>query len=296
MSDNLEQFANTEIEAYRLFTEKYRLQYPEPQPPERITWKDAGPMYFLKIITTVAVVLLAAMRTAEQFYNVASINNQGMFPYFEAFLAVLGLEGLLVVLAAGNASKRKEINQFWSNLGIILILSISLIAGFGQSIVAIPEIPEMLYNSFSIALSIALASASIVAYIGGEIIGQELARMEIDYQKAIKLYREGTESYNGSLIAAWNRSEERKIARSDVKQMARNVSGNFRKVSATPPTEWAIAPQNTADWRKLKPEEKDALADMSIEEMVSLYPITERTARNWKVNLKSEGYYERMDG
>lgn len=266
MSDILD-INSQEFEVYQSYRQLYEAQHPQPEMKNEADWTDAGLIFKGKIITTVAAVLLAGFRTAEQFYLAASNGDNLWLGWFEAILAVLAIEGLILFLAADKAKRRGEVHEWVSWIGIFIALGISLVAGLGQSLNVVINLDTQIAEWFTLALAVGLSLASLVAYIGGEIIGQELARIDAANDKNRDEYYKELESWENSLNASWSRSQERKLVRSGLSKPVEN----FPKVSA-----------NYSDWRHVPHEERIKMSQMTAKEIRDTYGVEERTSYNWK--------------
>lgn len=213
-----------EQEAFIAFRETYELINPPPDRPSKIQVSDAGLVYWIKIISVLAVLLLVAMRTAEQFYKASLLDSGNHYvALFSAVLSVIGIEGLMLALAINRAKRAKKVNYTWEIVGIVLTLAISFLAGIGQSLSIVDTLNQAVIGWLTISLAIALSVASIVAYIGGEIIGSQIAELESSYQTAMREYKQEIDEYDNGLIRSWNGSPERRLVRGDLVQQAKDV-------------------------------------------------------------------------
>jgi len=263
MSDFVE-ISHKELEGFEAYRELYATKNPPPEVPSVYSFRDAGLLYYGKIITTVSAVLLAGFRTAEQFYLSASQENVTL-GMVEAVLSVLAIEGLILFLAADRAKRRERLHPFLETAGIVMALGISLLAGLGQSIRLVSGLDETLLTNFTTALAFGLAFASFVAYIAGEILGQELVRIELRNREMQYDYKTSLSEWENGLNSSWNRSQERKLARGKITESFRNF------------------PDKSLDWRNLSSTDKADIAGMTTKQIVEKYGVSDRTATNWKV-------------
>lgn len=265
-----------ELEAFEGFRELFAAKNPPPQQRKAVSWRDIGFLYVLKMTTIIAAVLLAGFRTAEQFYLSAATEGIAWIGWAEAVLAVLAIEGFLVSAAADKARKNQHQTPWLINLGVFLALVISLLAGLGQSFRLLDVAYQELISNFTLYLAIGLASASVIAWIAGETLGQELAWIDIENEKLSEEYETELEAWQKSLESSWNRSPERKAIRGN-----RKVSESFRNFPETQET-------NGLHWRTLPQEDKMKIITMSVPEIMNQYGLIERTARNWLNNAKRD--------
>lgn len=266
MTTDLLSVNEQEFEVYQSFKRLYLAQHPFPVMKNEFSWKDAGFIFKGKVVTTIAAVLLAGFRTAEQFYLAASNQGSKILGWSEALLAVLAIEGLILFLAADRAKRRGQIHNWISTIGIILALIVSLLAGLGQSVRLINNLNQEILGWFSVALAIGLAFASFVAYIGGEIIGQELARIDLANDGNRKVYSTQVGKWEEGLNASWVRSQERKVVRVG---LSTSLSES-QKVSET-----------YSDWRDVPHNERLKIAALTPKQIQKEYGVEERTSYHW---------------
>ncbi len=205
----LEQLTEEEIKGYEIYRKKYMTLYPPPQKPSP---SRQGWQFWAYILVSVAAVLLASMRTAEQFYRAATFSANPVLGYIEAFLAVFTVETGIVVYAAVIAVRRKKISQWVMWVGIVLLAAISIVAGLGQSLYLSTDIDPSILKYTEYMLSILIGpGASIAALIGGHILGQQISAAAQEYEKSTAEFELEMEQYNDKVIRAWQRSVERKI-------------------------------------------------------------------------------------
>ncbi len=207
--NDLEHLTEEEIKGFEIYRRKHITLYPPPPKPNPTKQGWEFKAYF---IVSVAAVLLASMRTAEQFYRAATFSANPILGFIEAFLAVFTVETGIVVYAAVIAARRKKISQWVMWVGIILLASISIVAGLGQSLYLSSDLdPSILkYTEYMLSLLIG-PGASIAALIGGHILGQQISASAQAYEQANAEYELEMEQYNDKVIRAWQRSVERKI-------------------------------------------------------------------------------------
>jgi hypothetical protein len=210
-TEDLTLLAEEEIRGFRIFREKYRALNPPPTRPSPV---KQGWEFTAYILVSVASVLLASMRTAEQFYRAAAFSANPILGFIEAFLAIFTVESGIVVYAAVLASRSKKISQWVLVLGIILLSAISITAGLGQSLHLATELDPIFirYTEYALLLLIG-PGASVAALIGGHILGQQIAMAAQEYENMLKEYEANLEEYNNRIKRAWDRSGERKVVR-----------------------------------------------------------------------------------
>jgi uncharacterized membrane protein len=205
----LEQLTEEEIRGYEIYRRKFMALYPPPEKPRPV---KQGWEFYAYFLVSVAAVLLASMRTAEQFYRAATFSANPILGYVEAFLAVFTVETGIVVYAAVLAVRRKSIAHWVMWVGIILLAAISIVAGLGQSLYLTSDIDPSILKYTEYMLSILIGpGASIAALIGGHILGQQIANAAQQYERATNEYDTELQQYNERIIRTWQRSIERRI-------------------------------------------------------------------------------------
>lgn len=206
---DLEQLTEEEIRGFEIYRRKYVSLYPPPLKPNPA---KQGWEFRAYLIVSVAAVLLASMRTAEQFYRAATFSANPVLGYIEAFLAVFTVETGIVVYAAVIAARRKKVAQWVMWVGIVLLAAISIVAGLGQSLYLSTDIDPSILKWTEYMLSLLIGpGASIAALIGGHILGQQIATAAQAYEQMEAEYELELEQYNERLIRTWLRSVERKV-------------------------------------------------------------------------------------
>lgn len=213
---NLEELTQQETDAFELYRDKYELQHPVPAPPSA---RGLGWQFYLLVLTSLAAVVLAALRTAEQFYLAASLSGSPIFSLAEAIAAMVAIEGGIVIYAAIRAEANKKVSNATLGIGIFLMVLISTFAGLGQSLRLIDNINAELMIYFQYALSIVIGvGASALAWIGGEVLGSQIARVGTYSENASEKYDQELDQYNSRLLSSWNNSIERRSIRNDFVQ------------------------------------------------------------------------------
>ena len=212
MLDELQLMAEEEVKAFHIYGDKYRALNPLPAKPSPI---KQGWEFKAYLLVSIASVLLASMRTAEQFYRAAVFSSATpVLGFVEAFLAVFTVEAGIVVYAAVMASRSRKISPWVLGVGIVLLAAISITAGMAQSLHLATDVDPMITHYVEIALSLLIGpGASIAALIGGHILGQQIAMAAKQYEELLEAYDGEVEEYNLKLKKSWERSDERKTAK-----------------------------------------------------------------------------------
>jgi len=230
---NLEELTQRETDAFELYRDKYELQHTIPEPPST---RGLGWQFYLLVLTSLAAVILAALRTAEQFYLAASLSGSPIFSLAEAIAAMIAIEGGIVIYAAIRAENNKKVSNSTLGIGIFLMVLISTFAGLGQSLRLIDNINTELMIYFQYALSIVIGvGASALAWIGGEVLGSQIAKVGTYSEIAYDHYQQEVENYNNRLLASWNNSLERRSIRGDFVQSVQTPVPRYNEGTAEVP-------------------------------------------------------------
>lgn len=301
-----------EQQAFEVHIQSYKRLNPMPRPRkvDGIGWQ-----FWIALPVTVSQIVLAAMRTAAIFYAAASLSGFGnMFALVEASAVMLAVEGGLVVysaIRAANNAKSKSAEQLdayntrlaW---GIGFMVVVSVLAGLGQSIGLIEYIDVRVLTGFQYTLSLVIGvGASVIAWIGGEVLGTQIAKVGIAREEAMAEYKEEMEKYWDGLRSSWERSQERKYIRQPLSQLPVQTVVNYENFSESFPIQASYnaktfpkdmpqgMPVHLKDWRQLR----DSLSKIQMEWILStdrktvadVFDVNHRTANSWKENILEEG-------
>lgn len=211
---NLEDATLSEVEAFALYREKYAQMHP---PPQMSALGGYGWQFALLLVTSAAAVILAALRTANQFYRAASLSGDAFLAYAEAVAVLFAVEGGIVVYSAIRSAAKKNVSMSRLGLGIGIMVIISTFAGLGQSLHLIENIDSTFQLYFEYGLSFVIGvGASVIAWIGGDVLGSQIALVGVKREQKGKDYGEEKGAWEARLLASWANSPERKIARGDL--------------------------------------------------------------------------------
>jgi hypothetical protein len=243
-----------EISALENFRRKYVVLVPPPIPTRVTLMGTIGWQFWLIILQAFAAIILASMRTASMFYNVALLGIKNpTIAFVEAVSALIAIEGGIVVYATLRAEiqNRKtdashsgeehiEIKASLSRLlaGEILGILISVVAGLGVSMTGLGL--NGTWFTWILALTIGIG-ASIIAAVSGDVLGVTLARLA-NVRDLIAIKFAGDHSaWEDKMFRSWNASEERKIVRGELRNIlpVRSSRMNQRKNGPTNTTDVA---------------------------------------------------------
>jgi hypothetical protein len=211
---DMQEITLREEEAFYLYKEKYQQMHPPPQPN---AVGGLGWQFFLLVLTSLFAVILAGLRTADQFYRAALLGGNQVLAYAEAVSVMFVVEGGIVVYSAIRSSTNKTISNARLGWGIGIMVLISTFAGLGQSLHLISNIDPTFQRYFEYGLSLVIGvGASALAWIGGEVLGSQIAKQGDKREQAQRAYEKEESAWQGEMLSSWSRSPERKIARGEL--------------------------------------------------------------------------------
>jgi hypothetical protein len=211
---DLEAISHQEEEAFELYKQRFIQQHPMPflRRATGLDWK-----FYAILVTSIGALALATLRTMDIFYEAALLSGNPYLAIAEAVAVVLAIEGGILVWSAVRASSRGDVGMGKLGFGIALAVLISMFAGLGQSLHLIENINTELLRYFQYSLTLIIGvGASLVAWIGGEVLGGQIAQAGQRQEDAGLSYREQKQVYYDRLLASWQRSAERKMVRGDL--------------------------------------------------------------------------------
>jgi len=259
-------------DAFHAWSSLYIQTHP---PSERRASVNLGWKFWIIAVVCLAQILLAALRTAEVFYDAALISSgNSVLAISEAFLAILAVEVGMVVYAAIDAVRKNKTDEIGgAMLSIIIMLGISMAAGLLQSISIVVNIDPTLLKWLQYGVSISTGvGASFIAFIGGKYLGTQIVMRDAEQFEIDDEYKTVMEEYNASMLRSWQSSKEYKIARSGL-QMP--VQAQEPKLSET-------FGNFSVDWRNLAHQDKEAVYELSRVAVMDRFGVSDRTAYNWK--------------
>jgi len=274
------------------FKNEYAALYPPPALEKiNLNWK-----FQWSIVTSVATVILASLRTAQMFYNSAElsavtwgIEASGIWiiSVFDAFVSMLAVEGGLVVASAIRSNSKKTINEDIYLWQIGILVTISVMAGLGQSVGLVQNLPDGVLTFFSYALSFVLGvGASLAAWFSGEVLGVLLNTNEETNREAKETFQSAMEMYQKNARKFWKeKKEQERLEKQEEK---------FQKSSETSGNQSEKIPENSRkfpDWNSISEDELKAIANWSqadMEELAQKYGKTVRTFSNYRKHARVE--------
>lgn len=221
------------------YENEYKTLYPIPKKEiVGLDWKFYG-----SVIISVSTVILASLRTAQMFFFAAETSSKlwglgaagtGLLSWFDAISAMIAVEGGITLVSAIKTSKAGEVNEgiyFWQ---VALLLLISVIAGFGQSLGLITGIDETFLLWFSYMLVFVLGvGASVAAWFAGEILGVQLQKFSVQKKSAEEKYSEEMKFYTQNARKFWKQrtEQEKEITREQKKIEPNPRMGTSQKSS-----------------------------------------------------------------
>jgi len=204
------ELAAYEITAFEAFEQKYAAMYPPPSRPRRVTISGDW-QFWAFIFIGIASVMLAGLRTAEMFYKAAAFTNS-MLAWVEAGLAIVAVEVSIVMYSTTLSEDSDHLSKVGLWFGLVLLGSISVVAGFGQAIRLIDNVDQVIVEATQYALSILIGpGASIAAILAGHILGKQIKKIKVTNREDVGDYREGIEEWRRKMVSHWKRSPEYKV-------------------------------------------------------------------------------------
>ena len=240
-----EVFAKTaaqEAEALALFEQRFEKHFPMPERAVVKLMNSIGWQFISIIIQSVFSIVLAALRTADMFFDAAAGTSIQM-QWAEAIAAVGAIELVIVIFATIKSeieNRRTQIEDLKAALnidlrllwtGIIACVAISIIAGLGVSFKGFGI--EWIGFRWITAVTMG-AGASLVAWVSGDILGAMLARWNNAVALANVLYAEEIEKREAKKRELWEAAPERGIARSELMELKQYLAANRTRPSRTP--------------------------------------------------------------
>lgn len=234
------------------YENEYKTLYP---PPVKyivgLDWKFYG-----SVVVSVFTVILASLRTAQMFYFAAETSSKlwglgtagtGLLAGFDALSAMIAVEGGISLGSAIKTSRAGEVNEdiyFWQ---VALLLLISIIAGFGQSLGLVTGIDKTFLLWFSYSLVFVLGiGASVAAWFAGEILGVQLQKFSVQKKEAEEKFAEQMKYYSQNARKFWiQKSEQEKENSREQKRIEHN------KGTETSPKRNSIRTQNRTSTGKV---------------------------------------------
>jgi len=240
---DLQKLDEAEMQAIARFERRFIFTNPKPVAPKAFSIRDLGIEFPLTIITGIAAIVQAAMRTGYKFFELASRNGMGIGSWVDGASAMIGVEGFIAMIGftRARAQGRELINdgklkisatKEW--IGLIIALAISVTTGLAQSITG-TTIP-MAFQGFVDWLVVVFlgVGASILAYFAGEISGVMAVRAEMIYLSGLGKFEMELKVWNDTLKAAWEKSDEKAYLHVDLKGLTTIARGRYRSTGVRP--------------------------------------------------------------
>lgn len=235
MDDNkelngLETLSRREIAEFNLWKEVYENKYPAP----RFSVNGLGWQFWASVVVAIAGIVLAAFRTAQQFYLAAVYGGSVWFSVGEAASAVLAIEGTLVLFSAMHAYKHKKVSDFSSSVGRWVAFGISALAGVAQSLNLFSnnEILARFTEIFQVILVLALGfGATVIALFGGDILGVQVVDWENRKKDSFEHYQNALRSHNSKMLSRWRREREKEPSERTIVEPERKIKRTIERTN-----------------------------------------------------------------
>ena len=200
--------SDAEIAAFDAFQRTYERMHPYPDAKDSMP--SLGWEFAAALATSASSVLLAAFRTGQAFYLAAANTGNPLFATLEAVAAVVAIEGSVVLFAVRRPYEKRKTSANSTMFGLVIAFIISALAGLYQSVNILSgdgaDIIVMLLN-WTLVVMMGLG-ATIIAWLGGDILGVQIVRLEEARTQANERFARAERSYRGRLLKAWKASNE----------------------------------------------------------------------------------------
>lgn len=215
-----------EAEAYQYFRLTYETIHLAPQPVKAIMdWE-----FWTSLSTSISGVALAAFRTGQAFYLAASYAGNKVFSWAEAIVAVIAIEGSLVLFALQDArSKRKSMDRNARVFGLAITLVISAVAGLYQSSGILMDGGQFVTVLNWMLVLLMGIGATAIAFLGGDILGVQIVRYEEAQKELTVRFQQEQDAYEQGLLLAWEQSKEFAAVNSRKRTNYRNDQTNDQR-------------------------------------------------------------------
>ncbi len=235
---DLEELHRAEEAARQNFERDFEDLDPRPEKPARFSARDLGIEFPLTVLTGIAAIVQAAMRTGYKFFELASKQGMGIGSWLDGASAMIGVEGFIAVIAFTQARARGKTKvaagntrlSLWRELaGAGVALTISIAAGFAQSITGSTYIPVgfQKFVDWMVVLALGLG-ASVLAYFAGEIAGSMVVRAEALYVSEIGNYDAKLAEWKSRFRKAWEASDQYQLLHVDIHGAVQLARAGYR--------------------------------------------------------------------
>ncbi len=227
-----------EREARQNFETDYERDNPRPEPPEKFSVKNLGIEFPVAVLTGIAAIVQAAMRSGYKFFDLATKQGMGVGSWIDGASAMIGVEGFIAVIAFTQARARGKgkvkagdtrLSMWREMVGAGIALTISIAAGFAQSITGSQYIPLWAQQGVDWLVLVALGlGASGLAYFAGEIAGALLVRSEALYVSGLRNHETRLAEWSARFKAAWEASDQYQLLHVDIHGIAKLAKAGYR--------------------------------------------------------------------
>lgn len=203
-----------------------------PYPKEE--GKYLGWEFWTAMGTSFAGLTLAAFRTAQAFFLAAVFKGDFFLALAESFAAVFAIEGSVVLFALQQAREKNKTDAKSSQWGLWVAFSVSVLAGLFQSmnIILTPNDTVSLLLSWTLVVAMGVG-ATVIAWLGGDILGVHLVRLELVRKEAKEQFIRTVHSYRANMLKEWRSSLEQGAVNSSKRSRYRVREPNREPSSRT---------------------------------------------------------------
>ncbi len=198
--------------------------------------------FWLCLLSGIGAIALSAFRTTQQFYISASHSSpEPLFIWGETIAAAFAVNGTIVALSTLIAYKTQKVSDFSMTWGVRVAVIISGLAGLGQAFHGSGNQPliDLLANILNLAMGLGVTA---LEYFGGDMIGVELVKFEMEKAANQKLFNEQKDEWFAAArrqFPAWVlRKTNKRTAHSEQNEQPRtNDNKPYRLPGRTNPAE-----------------------------------------------------------
>lgn len=208
----IERQINEEKRFKAFFEHEWETLYPKP------TLKVVGLdwRFYMTLYPAISLVSVTAWKTSQMFYKTELLSSpawiksavaDGQISISALVVATLSMIGFEVFLASISAVKTYDVGkvnkEVYSWL-IFILLTVSLMANFGESIGLAFSLSQEAMNRFSIALLIAIGmGAPLGSWLSGEVIGVQLLKAKNATVEAGAVFKNEMDEYLNRARTLW---------------------------------------------------------------------------------------------
>ncbi len=162
------------VEKNNMEFEMSKISFSEKHPEPKKKLPEINIKFWLALISAISAGALSGMRIFDRFYSVAyngSSTHNSQFSIVEAFFGIGAVNVVIVALSFGVAFATKKMSEKSMHIGLWVAVTISAVAGLGQSFYGLGMIQVV--GVFDWVLAFSLAAVTALEYLSGDMLGVE---------------------------------------------------------------------------------------------------------------------------